>query len=302
MRYHDPVLLDQAIEGLNIASDGTYVDVTFGGGGHSKEILKRLETGRLIAFDKDADAVRNSIIQDRDQFQFQLVTQDFKQMGNWLEQNNIGAIDGVLADLGISSHQIDSPERGFSIRYNSDLDMRMNTMEALRAMDVVNDYPESELARIFAEYGELRGSYKMARLIVSARVIKRIEKVDDLKLTIKSVTPKTGENKFLAKVFQALRIAVNDELSALKQLLQTSGEVMKSGARLVIISYHSLEDRLVKYYIERGGFDAEMVKDLYGNPQLIFKSINKKPIMADAEEVARNRRARSAKMRIAEKI
>ena len=298
MRYHDPVLLDQAIEGLNITSDGTYVDVTFGGGGHSKEILKRLKTGRLIAFDKDADAVKNSITQD----QFQLVTQDFKEMGNWLKQNNIDAIDGVLADLGISSHQIDSPDRGFSIRYNSDLDMRMDTAEELSAMDVINDYPENELARIFAEYGELRGSYKMARLIVAARKIKKIEKVDDLKSTIKSVTPKSGENKFLAKVFQALRIAVNDELSALKQLLQTSGEVMRSGARLVIISYHSLEDRLVKHYIERGGFDSEMVKDHYGNPQLIFKSIHKKPIIADAEEVARNRRARSAKMRIAEKI
>ncbi len=298
MKYHDPVLLDQAIEGLNITADGTYVDVTFGGGGHSKEILKRLKTGRLIAFDKDADAVENSITQD----QFQLVTQDFKEMGNWLEENDIGPIDGVLADLGISSHQIDSPDRGFSIRYNSDLDMRMDTREGLSAMDVINGFPENELARIFAEYGELRGSYKMARLIIAARKINKIEKVDDLKSTIKSITPKAGENKFLAKVFQALRIAVNDELSALRQLLQTSGEVMKSGARLVIISYHSLEDRLVKRYVERGGFDSEMVKDIYGNPQLIFKSINKKPIMADAEEVARNRRARSAKMRIAEKI
>ncbi|PCH92073.1 MAG: 16S rRNA (cytosine(1402)-N(4))-methyltransferase [Bacteroidetes bacterium] len=298
MRYHDPVLLEQAVEGLNIMAGGTYVDVTFGGGGHSKEILKKLDKGRLIAFDKDSDAVKNTITQD----QFLLVTQDFKEMGNWIQQNNIGPIDGVLADLGISSHQIDSPERGFSIRFNSDLDMRMDTNEELSAMNLINEYPEEELAKIFAEYGELRGSYKMARLIVAARKSKKIEKADELKEVVKSVTPRGGENKFLAKLFQALRIAVNDELSALKQLLQSSGEVMKTGGRLVIISYHSLEDRLVKYYIERGGFDSEMVKDMYGNPQLIFKSINKKPIMADSEEIARNRRARSAKMRIAEKL
>ena len=298
MEYHNPVLLKECIEGLKILPDGKYVDVTFGGGGHSKEILKQLDKGRLIAFDRDPDAARN-VIQDE---RFTLINQNFRYLKNFLKLMNTVPVDGILADLGVSSHQFDIAERGFSIRYNAILDMRMDPSSGKSALNVINEYEEGELKSVFKEYGELHQAGKIAKLIVNARVEREIKTVEDLKNTLKSLTIKPKENSFFAQVFQAIRIEVNGEMDDLKEFLKQSAEVLKTGGRLAVISYHSLEDRLVKNFMRSGKFEGEVEKDFYGNPITPFKALNSKPIVPDEEEVKRNNRARSAKLRIAERI
>jgi 16S rRNA (cytosine1402-N4)-methyltransferase len=295
--YHKPVLLKEAIEGLNIKSDGIYVDVTFGGGGHSAEILKKLKKGKLIAFDQDEDAQKNKI----DDEKLTLIKQNFRYMKNFLRLYNLIPVDGIIADLGISSHQIDSAERGFSFKYDGELDLRMSQQSPLNAKKIINEYSEESLKNIFFEYGEIRESAKLTKAIVQSRKNKTINKTDELKSVIEFLATKGKENTFFAKVFQALRIEVNNELGALKELLLQSSEVLKKGGRLAIISYHSLEDRLVKNFIKTGNFEGELKKDFYGNPVLLFNAINKKVILPDESEIMNNNRARSAKLRIAEK-
>lgn len=297
--YHIPVMLSECIEGLNINPDGIYVDVTFGGGGHSREILAKLsDSGRLYAFDQDPDAKRNSIPDSR----FTLIQQNFRFLKNNLKLHGIEAVDGILADLGISSHQINERERGFSTRFDAQLDMRMDQVGELDAKEVVNNYSEEELHRIFGMYGEVQNAKTLARTIVSARSQEPIASIDQLKSSISKVTPKNKENKYYAQVFQALRIEVNKELEALEAFLQQSVSVLKPGGRLVVMSYHSLEDRLVKNYMLKGKFRGDVEKDFYGNEIKPFKLVSKKVIVASVEEVERNNRARSAKLRIAERI
>jgi len=298
MQYHIPVLLSESVEGLEVKADGIYVDVTFGGGGHATEILKRIKTGKLIAFDKDKEAMKNNI----NHRGFELINKDFIEMKPWLLQNNIGKIDGLIADLGISSHQIDTAGRGFSTRYNSDLDMRMDNSVGFTAKDVLNEYSEIKLRDIFRNYGELANAGKLAKAILRLRKTGIIENVDHLKDILKPFVKRGTENKFFAKVFQALRIEVNNELSALKELLCQSTSVIKKGGRLVFISYHSLEDRLVKRFINSGNFIGDVDKDFYGNPIREFMAINRKPILPSKEELLNNNRARSAKLRIAVKL
>ncbi|MBA3898883.1 MAG: 16S rRNA (cytosine(1402)-N(4))-methyltransferase RsmH [Bacteroidetes bacterium] len=299
MKYHSPVLLKESIEGLSIKPDGIYVDVTFGGGGHSREILKHLgEKGKLFAFDRDPDAVENIIPDAR----FTLIRQNFRYLRNFLKMYNAVPVDGILADLGVSSHQFDVADRGFSIRFNAKLDMRMDTTAGKSAMDIINDYEESELKRIFKEYGEVNNSGRLARLIVDARAEKKIETVDELKAVIKPQTPKHKENTFLAQVFQAIRIEVNGEMDDLKEFLTQSVEILKPGGRLAVIAYHSLEDRPVKNFIRSGKFEGEVEKDFYGNPITPLKAIKTKPTVPSEEELKINSRARSAKLRIAEKL
>jgi 16S rRNA (cytosine1402-N4)-methyltransferase len=299
MKYHNPVLLKECIEGLNIKPDGIYVDVTFGGGGHSREILKNLgENGKLYAFDRDPDAAEN-IIQDP---RFMLIRQNFRYLKNFLKMYSAVPVDGILADLGVSSHQFDVAERGFSIRFNAKLDMRMDISSGKSAMDIVNEYEEPELKRIFKEYGELNNSGRIARLIVDARAVRKIETVDDLKEAIKPQTPKHKENTFLAQVFQAIRIEVNGEMDDLKEFLVQSEEVIRPGGRLAVIAYHSLEDRPVKNFMRSGKFEGEVEKDFFGNPKTPFKALKTKPIVASEEELKINSRARSAKLRVAEKL
>lgn len=297
--YHIPVMLDECIEGLHINPDGIYVDVTFGGGGHSREILAKLsDLGRLYAFDQDPDAKRNTILDSR----FTLIQQNFRFLKNNLKLHGVEAVDGILADLGISSHQINERERGFSTRFDAQLDMRMDRVGGLDAKEVVNSYSEEELHRIFGMYGEVQNAKTLARTIVLARSQEPIVSIDQLKSSISKVTPKNRENKYYAQVFQALRIEVNKELEALEVFLQQSVSVLKPGGRLVVMSYHSLEDRLVKNYMLKGKFRGEVEKDFYGNEIKPFKVVSKKVIVASAEEVERNNRARSAKLRIAERI
>jgi 16S rRNA (cytosine1402-N4)-methyltransferase len=299
MQYHDPVLLKECIEGLNIKPDGIYVDVTFGGGGHSREILKHLgEKGKLFAFDRDADAVANII----DDSRFTLIRQNFRYLKNFLKMYNAIPVDGILADLGVSSHQFDVAERGFSIRFNAQLDMRMDMNSGKSAMDIINEYEESELKRIFKEYGEVNNAGRLARLIVEARLVKKIETVDELKAVIKPQTPHHKENTFLAQVFQAIRIEVNGEMDDLKELLLQSNEILKPGGRLAVISYHSLEDRPVKNFMRSGKFEGDVEKDFFGNTITPLKALQSKPIVASPEELKINSRARSAKLRIAEKL
>ncbi|HIA35202.1 MAG TPA: 16S rRNA (cytosine(1402)-N(4))-methyltransferase RsmH [Flavobacteriales bacterium] len=298
MQYHVPVLLNESVGGLEVKADGVYVDVTFGGGGHAAEILKRIKTGRLIAFDRDKEAIKNKMTHKR----FQLVNQNFIEMKSWLLQNGVGQIDGLIADLGISSHQIDTAERGFSTRYNSDLDMRMDHQTEFTAKDVLNKYSEKDLVKIFRSYGEIINATSLAKALVQVRLDEGIGNVDQFKSVLRRFAKRGKENKFFAQVFQALRIEVNDELSALKELLQQSASVIKKGGRLVVISYHSLEDRLVKRFVESGKFEGEVDKDFYGNPIREFKAITRKPIVPSKEELLRNSRARSAKLRIAEKL
>ncbi|NVN96176.1 MAG: 16S rRNA (cytosine(1402)-N(4))-methyltransferase RsmH [Bacteroidetes bacterium] len=297
--YHNPVLLIESIEGLSIKPNGTYVDVTFGGGGHSKEILKHLdESGKLYAFDQDDDALVNSINDER----FILINNNFKYLKNFLKLYAAMPVDGILADLGISSHQIDIPERGFSIRYKGELDLRMNRNQGKSAKDVINNYTEEELKEVFQEYGEIPNSWKLARTIVEYRKTQEIRDTEQFIDAIKNCIPKKIENKYLAMLFQAVRIEVNEELDVLKELLIQSSECLKSGGRLVVISYHSLEDRLVKNFIKSGNFKGEIEKDFYGNPFSQFKLITKKPITPGENEIISNNRSRSAKLRIAEKI
>lgn len=291
-------MLQECMDGLNIKPDGTYVDVTFGGGGHSREILKRLgKNGRLLAFDQDADAQRNMINDDR----FEFIDQNFRYLKNFCRLHGAIPVSGILADLGVSSHQFDEAERGFSIRFDAELDMRMNQAAELTAKTVVNTYSEVDLHRIFGVYGEIQNAKSLAHTIVTARLNAPINTVADLKNAISDRIPRGKENKYLAQVFQALRIEVNQELEALKEFLTQTAEVLETGGRLVIMSYHSLEDRLVKNFIAKGKFSGEVEKDFFGNDQKPFDAVSRGAVTATAQEIAQNNRARSAKLRIAVK-
>ena len=297
--YHVPVMLQPCIDGLNIKPDGVYVDVTFGGGGHSREILKHLnENGRLLAFDQDADAKQNIPNDDRLTF----IDQNFRFLKNNCRLHQAPNVDGILADLGVSSHQFDQPERGFSIRFDAELDMRMDQSSEITAKDVINKYAEEELHKIFGIYGEIQNAKTLAKTIVTARTIKEILTVSELKQVISNHIPKGKENKYLAQVFQALRIEVNQELKALQDFLLQSVDILKVGGRLVVMSYHSLEDRLVKNFIAKGKFSGEVDKDFFGNELKPLEAVSRKAIVASAEEIVENSRARSAKLRIAQKI
>lgn len=296
--YHTPVMLHECIEGLAIRPEGTYVDVTFGGGGHSGEILKHLNKyGKLLAFDQDADAQRN--IPDDSRFVF--IGQNFRYLKNFCRLHHAIPVDGILADLGVSSYQFDQAERGFSIRFDAELDMRMNRSASLTAKEIVNNYSETELHRIFGMYGEIQNAKSLANTIVTARLNKPLVTVADLKNAIAARIPRGKENKYLAQVFQALRIEVNQELEALKDFLIQSAEVLETGGRLVVMSYHSLEDRLVKNFIARGKFSGEVEKDIYGNENKPFDAVSRGAITASEDEIKQNNRARSAKLRIAVK-
>jgi|TARA_B110000305_G_scaffold18631_1_gene17188 16S rRNA (cytosine1402-N4)-methyltransferase len=297
MKYHNPVLLNESVAGLDILEDGIYVDVTFGGGGHSKEILKKLgNSGRLIAFDQDQDSIENKIDDDR----FLLINKNFMYLKENLLSNNIDKVDGILADFGISSHQIDVPERGFSIRYDADLDMRMDQSTELTAFDIVNNYSFDQLTKIFFEYGELRMARVISTKIIEARLISEIKTTLEFNELLLTILPKKRSIKLLAQIYQALRIEVNSELEVIKSFLIQSQEVLRTKGRLSIISYHSLEDRLVKRFIRNGLFEGDAEKDLYGNVQIPFNKIGKL-ITPDESEIKQNNRARSAKLRIAEK-
>jgi 16S rRNA (cytosine1402-N4)-methyltransferase len=296
--YHTPVMLKECLEGLNIRPDGTYVDVTFGGGGHSRAILGKLgKNGRLLAFDQDADSQQNIIDDDR----FEFIEQNFRYLKNFCRLHNAIPVNGILADLGVSSYQFDQAERGFSIRFDAELDMRMNQSGSLTAKEVINTYSEAGLHRIFGIYGEIQNAKSLAKTIVTARLNTKINTVADLKNVIVGLIPRGKENKYLAQVFQALRIEVNQELEALKDFLIQSAEVLVAGGRLVVMSYHSLEDRLVKNFIAKGKFSGEVEKDFYGNDQKPFDAVSRGAITASEDEIKQNNRARSAKLRIAVK-
>ncbi len=299
MAYHKPALLQESVDGLSIAGDGRYVDVTFGGGGHSKEILKRLsENGRLFAFDQDPDAEENSIEDDR----FLLIAQNFSFLKNFLRMYNAIPVEGVLADLGVSFHQFDVPKRGFSFRFEGPLDMRMDQKRKMTAAKVINTYNADQLERIFKEYGELRNAKQIVQNIEIARSQKKITTVEELKAILTNITPEKIEHKFLAQVFQALRIEVNEELKVIQDLLEQTVEVLKEGGRMSVITYHSLEDRLVKNFFKTGNVQGKVEKDFFGNLIRPMEPINRKPIVPGADEVKDNNRSRSAKLRIAEKI
>ena len=296
--YHKPVMLNECLEGLNIKPEGTYVDVTFGGGGHSKEILKRLTTGKLYAFDQDADAAANNINDNR----FMLIQQNFRFARNFLKYHNALPVDGILADLGVSSHQFDTPERGFSTRFEGPLDMRMDTTSPLTAAFILNTYSPDQLKKIFAEYGDLKEAWKLAKTIEEKRAQKEIKTTEDLKKLVMPLAPRGKENKFLAKIYQALRIEVNKETEALEEFLSQCTDIIREGGRLVVMSYHSLEDGLVKKLIKKGNIEGELEKDFFGNQQLPFRALNSKPITASEKELAENSRSRSAVLRIAERV
>lgn len=300
--YHIPVMLNECMQGLNIKKDGVYVDVTFGGGGHSRAILDRLENGRLIAFDQDQDARENAEALKSDS-RFLFIQANFSFLERYLKVYNIGAVDGILADLGVSSHQIDDPSRGFSTRFDGPLDMRMNTNDGEQsAWEVVNNYSAEVLQSIFSRYGEVHNSRTLANAIFTTRHNAPINTVGELVAILKRFAPKYREYKYYAQVFQAIRIEVNRELEALENFLTQTPKLLKPGGRLVVMSYHSLEDRLVKNFMLKGNFKGEPEKDFYGRVIKPLQAITKKPIEADEEEVLRNPRARSAKLRIAEKI
>ena len=295
--YHVPVLLEQSIDGLSINPDGIYVDCTFGGGGHSQAILNKLKKGKLIAFDQDSDAIANTPTHKN----LIMVQGNFRYLRNYLRYYEITAVDGILADLGVSSHHFDTEERGFSFRFNADLDMRMNQSAELTAQKVLNEYSTEDLKFIFKTYGELKSGGRIAGFIDRYRKQQKIETIDNFKELLKPILPPRTQSKVLAQVFQALRIEVNQEMEALKEMLLQTEEVIKPGGRLVVITYHSLEDRLVKNYIKKGMFKGEPEKDLYGNFSVPFSMVNRKVIIPDEAEIERNNRARSAKLRIAEK-
>ena len=296
--YHKPVLLKESVDALVSSPDGIYADATFGGGGHSREILSRLsEKGRLIAFDRDEDALKGAFDDPR----FKLIHNNFRFIHNYALLETESGFDGVLADLGVSSHQFDTAERGFSFRYDAPLDMRMNTQAQLTAQDVVNEYPVEELAKIFRIYGEVENAYKLAGLIVSKRALNPIGTTGDLDKAIESVTPKFAQHKYLAKVYQALRIEVNQEMRSLEKFLEGATKALKSGGKLAVITYHSLEDRMVKNFIKSGNVDGEVEKDVFGRSVQPLEAVNRKPILPLEEEISENTRARSAKLRIAVK-
>ena len=299
MDYHLPVMLNECIEGLNLRPDGTYVDVTFGGGGHSRAIMSLLDDrGRLLAFDQDADALDNALDDPR----FTLIHENFRYVKSFLRLHGVRKVDGILADLGVSSHQFDVAERGFSTRYDGTLDLRMDQRQELTAKDIVNTASEEELTKILRLYGELPNAYQMAKAIVAARATKSIDTTFDLREAVSRHLPRGMENKYLAMLFQALRIEVNGELEALQALLRQSVDLLNDGGRIVVMSYHSLEDRLVKNFFKTGNFEGVLEKDFYGNPIVPLKMVTRKAVTASEEELQRNNRARSAKLRVAEKI
>ena len=296
--YHIPVMLNESIEGLNIKPNGTYVDVTFGGGGHSRRILECLgEGGRLYAFDQDEDAAKNVI----DDSRFTFIQQNFRYMKNFLQLYCGGKVDGILADLGVSSYQFDTPEKGFSTRFNGRLDMRMNQNAAVDAASIVNTYDVSSLASVFSRYGELRNAMSIADAITMARELKPIETTDELKSAVARFLPRGSENKVLAQIFQALRIEVNEEMKVLEAFLGQCADVLNPGGRLVVLSYHSLEDRLVKNFMKTGNADGNLEKDFFGNQLTPYKLMTSKPIVPSDDEIQMNSRARSAKLRVAER-
>jgi 16S rRNA (cytosine1402-N4)-methyltransferase len=298
MDYHNPVLLNETVEGLNIKEDGVYVDVTFGGGGHSRRILESLgPNGRLIAFDQDKDALLNTIEDSR----FLLINENFRYVKRFLRFHGIKSVDGILADFGVSSHQFDVADRGFSIRFNAQLDMRMNQQDVLSAHSLVNSYEEEDLKRVFWQYGELRTAPALARTIVAARAEKPIETTFELKAVLNKHLPNGRENKILAQIYQAIRIEVNQEIEVLKEFLLQTPELLSEGGRLSVISYHSLEDRLVKRFIRNGLFEGEPEKDVFGNFEVPLKKVGGL-IVPDAKEIKLNNRERSAKLRIAKKL
>lgn len=298
MEYHNPVLLMETVDGLNIKPDGVYVDVTFGGGGHSKEILKRLgPNGRLFGFDQDEDALANALEDER----FTLINENFRFIKRFLRFHGVKSVDGILADLGVSSHQFDVAERGFSTRFDAELDMRMSQKNDLSAYKVVNEYDEANLRRVFYDYGELKNAPAIARVILEARENDEIKNTEQLKNVLSRFLPAHKSHKILAQMYQAIRIEVNQEMDVLKEFLEQSLEILNPGGRLSVISYHSLEDRLVKRYIKNGMFEGEPERDFYGNFSVPFKTIGKLIVPNDAE-IRINNRARSAKLRIAEKV
>ena len=296
--YHNPVLLSECIDGLNINPEGIYVDVTFGGGGHSRAILEKLKGGHLYAFDQDADAAKNAFEDER----FTFIPQNFRYMKNFVQLYANSKVDGILADLGVSSYQFDTPEKGFSTRFEGRLDMRMNQNDPVDASNVVNTYEVEALASVFSRYGELKNAMAIARDIEMARDVQPIETTTDLKNAVAAHLPKGSENKVLAQIFQALRIEVNKEMEVLEAFLTQCADVLKPGGRLVVMSYHSLEDRLVKNFMKSGKADGEVEKDFFGNQLTPYRLITHKPIVPSDDEIARNSRARSAKLRIAEKV
>lgn len=292
-------MLNECIEGLSIRPDGTYVDVTFGGGGHSRAIMEHLgEDGRLVGFDQDADALSNTL----DDSRFTLIHENFRYMKSYLRLHGVRSVDGILADLGVSSHQFDVADRGFSTRLDGELDLRMDRRQELTAKDLVNSMDEKELSRLLRLYGELPNAYPMAKAIVRARSEKPIETTFDLREAVNRQLPRGAENKYLAMLFQALRIEVNGELEALQAMLKQAVEILKPGGRLVVMSYHSLEDRLVKNFFKTGNFEGNLEKDFYGNPIVPLKLVTRKAVTASEIELQQNNRARSAKLRVAEKI
>ena len=296
--YHVPVLLNESIDGLNIQPGGIYVDVTFGGGGHSREILARINgNGHLYSFDQDADAERN-VVANKD---FTFVCSNFRYLKNWMRYYGVDGIDGLLADLGVSSHHFDDETRGFSFRYDAPLDMRMNKRAGKTAADIVNDYEESQLADIFYLYGELKNSRRIASALAKARSEKRIETTTDFINAVGPLFKREREKKDMAKLFQALRIEVNHEMDALKEMLKSATELLKPGGRLSVITYHSLEDRIVKNVMKSGNSEGKITQDFFGRIETPFKLINNKVIIPSEEEQERNPRSRSAKLRIAEK-
>jgi 16S rRNA (cytosine1402-N4)-methyltransferase len=297
MEYHNPVLLKESVDGLNIKPDGIYVDVTFGGGGHSREILSRLgPNGKLFAFDQDEDALENTIDDER----FVLINENFRFIKRFLRFYNVKSVDGILADLGVSSHQFDVAERGFSTRFDAELDMRMSQKNDLNAYRVVNEYDETNLRRVFLDYGELKNAPAIARVIIEARELEPIRNTEQLKIVLGRFLPAHKSHKILAQMYQAIRIEVNQEMDVLKEFLEQSLEILKLGGRLSVISYHSLEDRLVKRLMKNGMFEGEPERDFFGNFSVPFKTIGKL-IVPDFQEIKINNRARSAKLRIAEK-
>ena len=297
MEYHNPVLLKETVDGLNIKPDGVYVDVTFGGGGHSREIMRRLgPNGRLFAFDQDTDALANAIDDER----FTLINENFRFLKRFLRFHGVKEVDGILGDLGVSSHQFDVAERGFSTRFDAELDMRMNQNDAVSAYHVVNEYEEADLRRIFAEYGELTTAKGLANAIVTARKEQPIKNTEQLKKVLSKFLPAHKSNKILAQIYQAIRIEVNQEMEVLKEFLEQSLEILKPGGRLSVISYHSLEDRLVKRFMKNGLFEGEPERDFFGRFEVPFRLIGKM-IVPSETEIKENNRARSAKLRIAEK-
>ena len=298
MTYHSPVLLKESIEGLNLKPDGVYVDVTFGGGGHSKEILKFLKNGMLYSFDQDHDALSNKISSDN----FKMIRANFRFLKNFLKLEGVDRVDGVLADLGVSSYQFDTAERGFSLRFDAELDMRMNIDSSLNAKEIINTYSEEKLADMFFKYGDITQSRKLANKIINARSEKHISTTNELIFVVESLSPIKKRNQFLARVFQAIRIEVNDEINALKEMLNSATKLLNPGGRIVVISYHSLEDKIVKNLFKKGNTDGIIEKDFFGNISKIFNQINKNVIIPNLDEQELNKRATSAKMRIAEKI